>query len=74
MARAAMPVIALLTRGMESGYLREFDVPEAVHLMWATVVGIIMSFVHKEMETEEETIQQLCLRHADIYLQGLKAR
>lgn len=73
-ARAFTPVMALLKRGMDSGYLREVDIQEAVHLCWATVVGIIMSFIHKEMETEEETIQRHCRRHAEIYLEGLKAR
>jgi len=72
--RAGIPVMALLQRGIDSGHLHEFEVQEVVHLCWATVVGIIMSFIHKEMETEEETIQQFCLRHAEIYLEGLKAR
>jgi AcrR family transcriptional regulator len=73
-ARAGLPVMALLQHGIDSGYLREFDVQEVVHLCWATVVGIIMSFIHKEMETEEETIERHCLRNAQIYLEGLKAR
>lgn len=73
-ARAGMPVIALLKRGIDSGYLRKFDMMEVVHISWATVIGIIISFIHKEMETDEETIERHCLRHAEIYLEGLKAR
>ncbi len=73
-ARAGLPVMALLRRGIDSGYLREFDVGEVVLLCWATLVGIIMSFIHKEMETEQQTIEQHCLRHSEIYLEGLKAR
>ena len=73
-ARASMPVMALLKRSMDSGYVRELDVQEVVRLSWATMVGIIMSFVHKEMETDEGTIQRHCLVHAEIYLEGLKTR
>jgi AcrR family transcriptional regulator len=72
--RASLPITALLKRGMDSGELREFDVQEVVHLCWATVVGIIVSFIHQEMETEEETLERYCLQHARIYLDGLKAR
>ncbi|MBI5248666.1 MAG: TetR/AcrR family transcriptional regulator [Desulfomonile tiedjei] len=73
-ARAGMPVMALMRSGIDAGHLREFDVQEVVLLCWATVVGIIMSFIHKEMETEEETVERHCLRHAEIYLEGLKAK
>ena len=73
-ARAGMPVMALLQRGIDSGYLRQFDVLEIAHLSWATLVGVITSFIHKEMEMEEETIMRHCRRHAEIYLEGLKAR
>jgi AcrR family transcriptional regulator len=72
--RAGVPVMALLQRGIDSGHLRQFDVPEVAHLCWTAVVGIIVSFIHKEMEAEEETIQRYCLQHAEIYLKGLKAR
>ena len=71
--RAGLPVVTLLTRGIESGHIRECNVQEVVHLCWATVVGIIISFIHKEMETEEETIRRHCIRHAEIYLEGLRA-
>lgn len=73
-ARAAVPVIGLLKRGIDSGYVRDVDAEEVVYLCWATLAGIIMSFIHKEMETEEETIRRYCLRHAQIYLAGLKVR
>jgi AcrR family transcriptional regulator len=72
--RAGVPVMALLQRGIDSGHLRQFDVLEVAHLCWTAVVGIIVSFIHQEMETEEESIQRYCLQHADIYLEGLKAR
>ena len=72
--RAGMPAVALMKRGIDEGYLREFEVQDVVHLCWSTVVGIIMSFIHKEMETEQDAIQRLCLQHAEIYLEGLKAR
>lgn len=73
-ARAAAPLLALLNRGVESGYLRNVDFVEVVHLCWATTVGIIISFIHKDLEAEEDTIRRQCLRHAEIYLEGLKVR
>jgi AcrR family transcriptional regulator len=73
-ARAGLPIVSLLNRGIQSGYLRDLDVQEVVRLSWATMVGIIMSFIHKDMEAEEETIEGHCLLHAEIYLAGLKCK
>jgi AcrR family transcriptional regulator len=73
-ARAAAPVMALLQSGIRKGILRPFDIPDVVYLYWATTVGIITSYIHKEQETDEETIRAQLHRHSEIYLSGLKAR
>jgi AcrR family transcriptional regulator len=73
-ARAVTPLTALLRRGMDSGYLREADIESIIYVCWASLVGIIMSFIVKEQETKQETILRYCLFSAGTYLEGLKAR
>lgn len=73
-ARAGAPAMALLKRGLDAGLLAPMDIVEVVYLYWSSSVGIITSFIHKEQETDQETIRRHCMRHAEIYLAGLKAR
>ncbi len=73
-SRAVTPLIALLRRGMDSGYLRAADIETIIYVSWASLVGIIMSFIQKEQEAEEETIRRYCFFSAEMYLEGLKAR
>ncbi|MFH1118009.1 MAG: TetR/AcrR family transcriptional regulator [Pseudomonadota bacterium] len=73
-ARAAMPIIALLKRGIDSGYLREIDIEATIYICRASLVGIITSFIQKESESEEDTMRRYCLLFVETYLEGLKAR
>lgn len=70
--RAALPVVKLVTRGIESDYLKSLDAREIVHLAWASMAGIISSFIRMDLESDEETIQRYCVQHAAIFLAGLK--
>jgi AcrR family transcriptional regulator len=70
--RAALPMVRLVTRGIESGYLKNLDAREIVHLAWASMVGIILSFIRTDLESDEEAIQRYCVQHAAIFLAGLK--
>ncbi len=74
LARAALPIIALFRRGIDSGYLREVDIEATLYICWTSLVGIIMSFIKKEEEAEEETMRRYCLLCTETYLEGLKAR
>ncbi len=71
--RAMSPVRVLLNRGAESGVLKDVDADRIIEVYFASILGIINSFVAENGVEDLDTLSAMLQQHADIYGYGLKA-
>ena len=72
--KTAEPIAGLLHRGIEEGYFKNIEIEETIYLFRTSLIGVIWSFIHRDDEAEQSKVRGYCLRHAEIYLEGIKKR
>ncbi|MBU0971484.1 MAG: TetR/AcrR family transcriptional regulator [Proteobacteria bacterium] len=71
--RGAQPVYMVLNNGIETGVLRPFDIQEMINTYFASLLGIINTFIIDQQDADPEALREIMIRHAKIYGRGMQA-
>ena len=69
--RAMQPVRFLLNKGINKGVLKPIDVDQVINTYFASLLGIINSFVVENPKNELDLLAAMMQNHAEIYDKGL---
>ncbi len=69
--RAMQPVRSILNRGINEGIIKPVDVDQVINTYFASLLGIINSFITENPRHELEILAKMMQNHAEIYDKGL---